>query len=226
MSGIAERLAAVRERIRAAAERVGRDPADVCLVGVSKTKPAAAVVEAVRAGLTHLGENRVQEGVAKIAEVREAGTAPPVWDLIGRLQRNKARHAAQAFDVIETVDSERLGLELDRRAREAGRTLEVQVQVDLSGEAQKGGVSPDELRSLLAASASWANLRVTGLMAIPAAVPEAEQNRPAFARLRQLRDELGLRELSMGMSADFEVAIEEGATRVRVGTAIFGARET
>lgn len=225
MSAIAERLAAVRERIALAAARAGRSEGDVELIGVAKTRTASEVVEAVRAGLGHVGENYVQEAVPKIAEVLASGVTPPLWHFIGRLQRNKARHVAPVFDVVETVDNEKLGLELDRRAGVAGRLLEAQLQVDVSGEAQKGGVSPEALPALLAASASWANLRVTGLMAIPAPTAEPEQSRPAFALLRELRDELGLRELSMGMSADFEVAIEEGATRVRVGAAIFGARE-
>jgi pyridoxal phosphate enzyme (YggS family) len=159
-------------------------------------------------------------------------TPPPRWHFIGHLQRNKARLVAPVFDLVETLDSERLGVELDKRARATARSLDALLQVDLDDEPGKAGVSPEELPRLLASSTAWANLRIVGLMAIPAARHSAEESRGAFARLRQLRDALRdspggtqLRELSMGMSADFEVAIEEGATLVRVGTALFGARE-
>jgi len=233
---IAERLQVLHERIAAAAARAGRRPDEITLVGVSKRKPASDVVAAVRAGLTHVGENYVQEALAKVSEVNAAlaagGTPRPCWHFIGRLQRNKARHVAIHFDRIETLDRPALGDELDRRAAAAGRTLEALVQVDVSGEPQKGGVAPSELPALLEKSERWQALRVVGLMAIPAASEDPEQTRPAFARLRELRDALAatsgagrLRELSMGMSADFDVAIEEGATIIRVGTAVFGPRE-
>ncbi len=232
---IRQRLDAVRARVCAAVERVGRKPEEVVLVGVSKRKTARELAAALRAGLAHVGENYVQEAVAKIPEtlaiLEGEGTPPPRWHFIGQLQRNKARQAVRWFDVIETVDRERLGVELDRRAQALGRPLEVLLQVDLSGEPQKGGVAPEALPALLEASRAWSALRVTGLMGVPAAGgPEA--SRPAFSRLRALRDQLRdlpgaehLRELSMGMSADFEVAIEEGATIIRVGTAIFGPRD-
>jgi pyridoxal phosphate enzyme (YggS family) len=233
---LGERLAAVRERIARAAVRAGRDPAQVALVGVSKRKPVELVVAAVRAGLGAVGENYVQEAVPKIEAVRaqlEAeGTPLPRWHFIGRLQRNKARHAASAFDVVETLDGEALGAELERRAARAGRTLEVLLQVNLCGEAQKGGARPEALPALLELSRGWPHLRVSGLMTIPAASRDPETSRPVFAKLRELAESLRrapggaeLRELSMGMSADFEIAIEEGATLVRVGTAIFGPRE-
>ncbi len=239
MSGretVAARLEAVRARVRAAALRAGRDPASVALVGVAKRHPAAAVAEAVRAGLERVGESYVQEARAKLPKVRAAleGTDAkwPHWHFIGRLQRNKAGAAVELFDAIETVDRADLGAELSRRAERAGRRLDVLLQVNVSGEAQKGGAPPEALPALLAASAAWPALRVTGLMAIPAASGDPERSRPAFARLRELlasaRREpggAGLRELSMGMTADFEVAVEEGATLVRVGTAIFGPRE-
>lgn len=234
-ASVAERLAAVRERIAAAAVRSGRSPDSVTLVGVSKRQPAAAVVEAARAGLRHVGENYVQEALPKLKEVRatleETGTNPLCWHFIGHLQRNKARVAAPAFDVVETLDRVELGAELDRRAAAAGRRLRALVQVNVSGEAQKAGIAPDAVRELLAASESWPQLEVLGLMTIPEAAEGAEASRPAFARLRSLLDELrsapggaSLRALSMGMSGDFEVAIEEGATIVRVGTALFGPR--
>jgi hypothetical protein len=234
-SDIASRLAELRGRIAAAARRADRDPRDVILVGVAKRQPAAAVREAVAAGLTHVGENYVQEGLAKRAEVarllRGAEVALPRWHFIGRLQRNKARDVAAHFDLVETLDREPLGDELDRRAAAAGRRLDVLLQVDVAGEPQKGGAKPEDVPALLERSQRWSALRVVGLMAIPPATEHPEQARPAFARLRALRDALrgapgagSLRALSMGMSADFEVAIEEGATIVRVGTALFGAR--
>jgi hypothetical protein len=239
MSATAEigaRLAAVRDRVRRAAERAGRSPDEIALVGVAKRKPAALVAAAVRAGLRHVGENYVQEAIPKILEVKEIleheGSAAPDWHFIGLLQRNKARRVAECFDLIETVDRAPLAEALEQRAQAAGRVLDVLLQVNVSGELQKGGIDPAALPELLAASAAWKHLRVVGLMAIPAVETDPEASRPAFARLRELRESLdsaagggALRELSMGMSADFEVAIEEGATIIRVGTAIFGARD-
>jgi pyridoxal phosphate enzyme (YggS family) len=227
-------IAAVRARLRAAAERTGRSPEQVTLVGVAKGVASESVVGAVRAGLAHVGESYLQEAVARRADLAkrlaESGTALPRWHFIGRLQSNKARSVAQIFDVVHTLDRPALGEALERHAAAAGRTLEVLIQVNASGEAQKGGAPPAAIASLLAASASWPHLRVVGLMAIPAVAGDPEQVRPAFAMLRGLRDSLraghpGLVELSMGMSGDFEVAIEEGATIIRVGTALFGPRE-
>jgi pyridoxal phosphate enzyme (YggS family) len=240
MSGASEigaRLAAVRDRVRRAAERAGRSPEDVTVVGVAKRKPAALVAAATRAGLRNVGENYVQEALPKVLEVKEIlepeDIPVPRWHFIGQLQRNKARRVAEGFDLIETVDRVRLAEALEQHAQALGRTLEVLLQVNVSGEAQKGGVEPDALPELLAASAGWQHLRVVGLMAIPAPQSDPEASRPAFARLRALRESLrsaaggdSLRELSMGMSADFELAIEEGATSIRVGTAIFGPRDT
>jgi pyridoxal phosphate enzyme (YggS family) len=236
-SEIAARLAAVRDRVRRAAERAGRSPDDITLVGVAKRKSAALVAAAARAGLRNVGENYVQEALPKILEVKailEPEEIPaPRWHFIGQLQRNKAARVAEDFDLIETVDRTRLAQALEQRAQALGRTLEVLLQVNVSGEAQKGGIEPDALPELLAASVGWPHLRVAGLMAIPAPQSDPEASRPAFARLRALRESLcsnaggeRLRELSMGMSADFEVAIEEGATIIRVGTAIFGPRDT
>jgi pyridoxal phosphate enzyme (YggS family) len=230
---IAARLAAVRERVRRAAVRAGLQPERVALVGVAKRKPSQLVAAAVRAGLRDIGENYLQEAREKIpkvkAELEATGVPEPRWHFVGQLQRNKAREVARSFDVVETVDRESLGRELDRRARSAERTLDVLLQVNLSDEPQKGGVDPQALPDLLAASRVWSNLRVVGLMTIPAAAEDPEASRPAFARLRKLAEALRgapggdqLRELSMGMSADFEVAIEEGATIVRIGTEIFG----
>jgi pyridoxal phosphate enzyme (YggS family) len=233
---IAARLEALRGRIAAAAKRAGRRPEDVTLVGVSKRKPASDIAAAVAAGLCHVGENYLQEALVKLPLVESAlaaeGLPRPRWHFVGRLQRNKARHVAAHFDLLETLDRPALGDELDRRAAAAGRRLETLLQVDVSGEPQKGGVAPEELPALLETSTRWHALRVVGLMAIPPTVSDPEQSRGAFARLRELRDAVrgapgaeALRELSMGMTCDFEVAIEEGATIIRVGTALFGARE-
>ena len=231
---IEQRLAAVRERISGAAQRAGRDAQEITLVGVSKRQPAARVVEAVGAGLGHVGENYVQEALAKQEEVRAAlevmDGKPPTWHFIGHLQRNKARAAAEAFDWIQSLDRVSLGRELEQRAAAAGRRLRLLVQVNVSGEPQKAGIEPRALDELLASSREWSHLELAGLMVIPA-VGELESTRACFAKLRELRDRHrslpggeALHELSMGMSGDFEVAIEEGATIVRVGTAIFGAR--
>jgi hypothetical protein len=231
---IARRLATVRERISEAARLAGRDPNSVTLLGVSKRKSAEEVVAALRAGLCDFGENYLQEAAAKIAEVRDALSTDdpaPRWHFIGQLQRNKARDVAQLFDSVSCVDRARLGNELQRRAEAVERDLEILLQVNTSAEPQKGGAAPEALAELLAASSQWSRLQVRGLMTIPAAGEDPEARRPAFARLRELRDTLRtqpggehLTELSMGMSGDFEVAIQEGATIVRVGTAIFGPR--
>jgi hypothetical protein len=231
---LAARLAAVRERIAGAAARAGRRAEDVTLVGVSKRQSAEAVAELVAAGLAQCGESFVQEArekIPRVAALLGAGTRAPRWHFIGRLQSNKAKLAAELFDVVEVVDRVELARALDAHAATAGRTLEVLLQVNVSGEAQKGGAAPEALAGLARAVAALPRLRLTGLMAIPEATERPEQARPAFARLRELRDALcrpagglTLPELSMGMSADFEIAIEEGATIVRVGTALFGAR--
>ncbi len=229
------RLASVRARIAQAAARAGRDPGAITLVGVSKRKGPELIAAAVRAGLRDLAENYVQEARAKIpivhSELAREGIDAPRWHFVGQLQRNKAREVVRLFDAIASVDRESLGDELERRAAREDRRLDALLQVNVSGEAQKGGVEPSALPELLEASARWPHLRVVGLMAVPAAGEEAEAARPAFARLRALRDALRgkpggehLSELSMGMTGDFEIAIEEGATIVRVGTAIFGPR--
>ena len=225
---IAERLAEVRRRIAAAAIRSGRLAGDITLVAVSKTVPARIVAAAVTAGQRVFGESRVQEALGKV-EVCGPGLA---WHLIGHLQRNKAKVAVQLFDLVESLDSVDLAVDLDRRAAEAGRRLRVLVQVKLAEEATKSGVAPGEAPALIEAAARLPNLELTGLMAIPPPPQTPADSRPWFARLRELRDRWDgaccprgtLRELSMGMSADYEVAVEEGATIVRVGSTIFGAR--
>jgi hypothetical protein len=220
-------------RIDAAARRAGRAPAEVTLVAVSKTHPAALVREAAAAGLRDFGENRVQEAEAKMAELRPS--APGLrWHLIGHLQPNKARRAARLFDLIHSVDSAALVGRLERIcAEEARAALDVLVQVDLAGEATKSGAAEGELPAVFEALGGCARVRCRGLMLLPPFFEDAERARPYFRRLRALRDEWGARgafagggrgELSMGMSHDYEVAVEEGATLVRVGTAVFGER--
>lgn len=213
-------LEAVHERIVHACARAGRKPDDVLLIAVSKTVEIERIALAVAAGVRALGENRVQEAKEKVAALGR----PVPWHLIGSLQSNKARDAVQLFDWIHSVDREELARELDRRAQQNGRAVKVLVQVNVGEEPQKGGAHPAELKRLLEVMAGLPHLEVRGLMCIPPAAETAEASRPWFKRLRELRDAAGLEHCSMGMSGDFEVAIEEGATMVRVGTAVFGPR--
>jgi pyridoxal phosphate enzyme (YggS family) len=219
-----ERLALVRDRIERACARAGRDPRGVTLIAVTKTQPAESAVQAFRAGLRHFGENRVQEAVAKAAEVRSilpAGEMGPTWHLIGHLQTNKVRAALETFAILHSVDSERL-----LRAISDAATSPVQVflEVNVAAEPQKYGIDAVGLPSLVALARGLPNLHLRGLMTVAPHVDEAESTRPVFRRLAGLAAEHGLRELSMGMTNDFEVAIEEGATHIRVGRALFGDR--
>jgi PLP dependent protein len=220
----------VRQRIRAAAVRSNRRVEDIRLVAVSKTHPADAVREAIAAGLTDFGENRVQEAEAKIPEV---GRDAARWHLIGHLQSNKVRRAVELFDWIHSVDSVDLARRIDRICDEVDREeLPVLVQVDLGHEATKTGVPEKDLREVIDAVRECNRLRLRGLMTLPPFFETAEKARPYFNRLRELRDEFQQEgifgeppgDLSMGMTHDFEIAIEEGATIIRVGTAIFGER--
>ena len=228
---IAANLHAVRERIARAASLGGRSERDVTLVAVSKTHPAERVREAFESGQAVFGENKVQEGEAKIEALAALRPAGLRWHLIGHLQSNKARKAAALFDVIHSVDSLDLARKLAAAAADAGKVQAVLVQADLAGEATKHGVGEDALLPTLEALRSLPSLLVQGLMILPPLEDDPENARPYFRRLRALRDlaaKEGLLagpELSMGMSHDFEVAIEEGATLVRVGTAIFGERK-
>ncbi len=232
---IEERLRQVRERIAAAARRSGRSTDAVRLIAVSKTFPAERVVEAFAAGQRAFGENRVQEALAKIPAVAKGLPAGPSaeWHLIGPLQRNKVRRAVEAFEVTESVDRPELAHAIDRAAAAAGRRPRVLIQVNVDREPQKAGVAPEAAAALLRRVRECAALEPCGLMAIPRACSDPEEVRPSFSRLRELLGELqaaepdlrGFEELSMGMSADFEVAIEEGSTQVRVGTAVFGRRD-
>ncbi len=217
---VRDRIVAVERRIVAACDRVGRRREDVTLVAVSKTFPAAAAAAAIEAGIQHLGENRIQEAKEKIPQV--AGDV--LWHLIGHLQSNKAKEAVRLFDVIQTVDSVETGERIARFAGAAGKRQDVMVEVNVGREPQKAGVDPDEVERVVRALQSLDTLSLVGLMAIPPAGPDAGSVRPYFRRLRELRDASGLVELSMGMTDDFEVAIEEGSTLIRVGRAIFGSR--
>lgn len=214
-------LEAVQENIADACRRSGRAPGEVLLIAVSKTVDLDRIRAVVAAGAAALGENRVQEAKDKIAELGR----PVPWHLIGSLQTNKARDAATLFDWIHSVDRLELARELDRRAQAAGRKVSGLLQVNLGDEPQKGGAVPGEVKPLLDELRGLAHLEIRGLMAIPPQVPDPEAARPYFRRLRELRDAVGLEHLSMGMSADYAVAIEEGATMVRVGTSIFGPRQ-
>lgn len=218
---VAENLARVRERIHRAAARVGRAPEEVLLVGVSKLVDLERIRTALAAGLPALGENRVQEAKEKIAVLGR----PVPWHFVGHLQTNKARDALFLFDFIHSVGRLELAQELHRRAVAATRVADVLVQVNPAGETTKGGFAPAELKSALEVLAGLSGLRIRGLMTIPPPVAEAELSRGWFRQLCELREEAGLAHLSMGMSDDFEVAVEEGATIVRIGTAIFGRRQ-
>jgi PLP dependent protein len=227
-SALRTRLDEVRARIARAAGRVGRDPASIRLVAVSKTFPAEFVRAAAALGQIDFGENRVQEALPKMDQTADL---PIRWHLVGHLQSNKAKKAGR-FDVIHSVDSAPLVPRLDEAARAAQKTVDLLVQVDLAGETTKHGAQEDELAGVFESARAAAAVRFVGLMLLPPAVENPEHVRPLFRRLREVRDRLlargiaasALSELSMGMSHDFEVAVEEGATLVRVGTAIFGGR--
>jgi PLP dependent protein len=227
---LAVRLADVRARLAAAAEKSGRKPDEVRLIAISKTHPTPVVKQAIDLGAADLGENRVQEAEGKITEI---GHEQVRWHLVGHLQANKARRAVNLFDVIHSLDSVDLARRLDRHCVEAAReSLPVLIQVDLGHEETKSGIDESGLTHLVESLGPLMRLKLIGLMTLPPFFDDPEQSRPFFRRLRELRDELNQRgafgdrtgELSMGMTHDFEVAIEEGATMVRIGTAIFGER--
>jgi pyridoxal phosphate enzyme (YggS family) len=228
-AAIRARLAAVRDRIARAAARSRRDPATVRLIAVSKTFDVDAVRAAADAGQVDFGENKVQEALQKMDR---AADLPLRWHLVGHLQSNKAKKAGARFDVVHTIDGADLVLKLDEAARLAGRSLELLVQVDLAFEATKHGAREEDLASIFAAARGCRAARLIGLMLLPPAAGSPDDARPYFRELQQVRarllaggtDPSMLSELSMGMSHDFEVAVEEGATLVRVGTAIFGSR--
>jgi pyridoxal phosphate enzyme (YggS family) len=228
--GLATRFADVKSRISTTIQSCGRDPREVTLIAISKTHPAAVVTSLVELGATDLGENRVQEAEEKIPQV---GRSDVRWHLVGHLQANKARRAVNLFDVIHSLDSVDLARRLDRLCAEEGKqSLSVLIQVDLGHEQTKSGIDESDVAELAESVRGLERLQLIGLMTLPPFFDDPEQARPYFRRLRELRDELargglfGERrgELSMGMTNDFAVAIEEGATMVRVGTAIFGER--
>jgi hypothetical protein len=225
MSGFQERLASVRAGIAAAAARSGRSPEAVTLVAVSKTISVEGIREALSAGVRILGENRVQEAREKVALL--PGLAS--WHLIGHLQSNKAKLAVQLFDCIHSLDSVRLAEDLDRHAEATGKIQRCLIEVNVGEEVQKSGALEAEVRQILEAARRLPHLTIEGLMAVPPFLDDPEDVRPFFRRLRLLRDTLrqegfSLEALSMGMTHDFEVAVEEGATLVRIGTALFGPR--
>ena len=227
---LAARLASVRARIEAAAQRSGRSSDEVILIAISKTHPASSVKLLIELGTVDVGENRVQEAEEKFTEI---GSDKARWHLVGHLQTNKARRAVNIFEVIHSIDSVDLARRLDRICIEEGReSLPILIQVDLGHEETKSGIDESELTHLVENLGSLTRLKLVGLMTLPPFFEDPEQSRTFFRRLAELRDELarqgafgeGRGELSMGMTHDFEVAIEEGATMVRIGTAIFGQR--
>lgn len=218
MTRVGENLQRIREQIERATDRSGRPPGSVRLVGVTKRIEAESILEAFEAGLAEIGESKVQEAETKVEALR---AAPLEWHLIGHLQSNKASRAVKLFDVIQTIDSLRLAQRLDRLTE---RRLPVLVEVHLGGEASKSGLEEKELESVVRGVGALPNIELAGLMSVPPFAENPEHTRPYFRRLRDAADKLGLREVSMGMSHDFEVAIEEGATMVRIGAALFGAR--
>jgi len=226
MDDFASRFAKINNAIALAAKKARRDPSEIQLLAVSKTQPAEAIQEAIRVGITHFGENKVQEARGKIDELGRG-----VWHLIGHLQSNKVKEAVRLFDSIESVDRADLAQEINHRAEDLGKIQSVLLQVNIAGESTKFGCAPDAARALAEVINNLPQLGLQGLMTIAPYSPEPEKSRPHFAGLRELRDRVeadtGLRlpVLSMGMSGDFAVAIEEGSTCVRIGTALFGKRQ-
>ncbi|MEW6510453.1 MAG: YggS family pyridoxal phosphate-dependent enzyme [Bacteroidota bacterium] len=226
---ISERIDAIRQRIDFACRRAGRSAADVTLIAVTKTLPAEAVRETVAAGTADVGENYVQELLAKRRQLEDVAIR---WHFVGHLQSNKVRQIAEWIHLIHAVDSAGLFREIDRRAERAGRVIDCLIEVNTTGEGSKFGVRPDDVTMLVREAASCSHVRIAGLMTIGPFLPNPEGSRPMFRRLRELRDEIRamgqsnvtMQHLSMGMTGDFEVAIEEGATLLRIGTAIFGPR--
>jgi PLP dependent protein len=229
---IGDNIALIRERIHTVASRAGRNPADVALMAVSKTFPAGSIIEGYYAGQRLFGENRVQEFADKFPKLAELGDAE--FHMIGHLQSNKAAKAAEIFHAIDSIDSAKLAQRLNEAAAKLGKTIKVLIEINVGGEEAKSGLAPDssEINAILSQAPGWTNLRIRGLMTVPPYTDDPEGARPYFHRLRTLRDRLAGRNLpavqldllSMGMSHDFEVAIEEGSTCVRIGTAIFGTR--
>ena len=222
---IEENILAVRERVAQAAERSGRNPDDIKIIAVTKTHPAAVIDEAISLGIEHIGENRVQEALAKHGDVEQNA----VWHMVGHLQRNKVKHALSIFDSIHSVDSIALASEINKRA---GRIVDIFAEVNIGGEESKSGIKTGEVIPFLKELRPFENLRCRGLMAVPPIQDSSENARPFFRELADLQSEANrqnifdqpLHDLSMGMTNDFEIAIEEGATVIRIGRALFGER--
>ncbi|MDI6795771.1 MAG: YggS family pyridoxal phosphate-dependent enzyme [Desulfatibacillaceae bacterium] len=229
MPEISQNIKEVRKRIEKACAGCGRNPADITLIGVTKTVEPDIIREAFSAGIVHFGESFVQEALQKVGALAQI---PAQWHFIGHLQTNKAKFVARLFDTLHTLDSEKLALELNRRLQSEGRTLRVLIQVNVSGEKAKSGIAPKQAGMLAQYASTLPNLKLCGLMTIPPFFDAPQKAAPFFAALKSLRDELAakdvpghlLSELSMGMTGDFEEAIAQGATMIRVGTAIFGER--
>ncbi|MCX7794052.1 MAG: YggS family pyridoxal phosphate-dependent enzyme [Thermodesulfovibrionales bacterium] len=231
MNSFIERVSSVYKRICHAAMRAGRSPEEIKLIAVTKTVPVEKILEAVEAGLRIFGENRVQEARDKIPVIMNKCEGLKIsWHMIGTLQKNKAKYAVKLFDMIHSVDSEELALEINRQAEKISKIQDILIEVKLSPEETKHGIKPEKLFKLLDFISSLKNLNIKGLMTVPPYSENPEDSRPYFRKLRNLLEEANIRgfnikELSMGMSGDFEIAIEEGATMVRIGTAIFGERK-
>jgi pyridoxal phosphate enzyme (YggS family) len=228
VENIAINLAAVMQRISTRAQACGRDPESIRLVAATKTQPVSLIHEAIEAGVGIVGENYIQEAQEKLASLSGLSIH---WHFIGHLQSNKAKYAVHMFDLIHSVDSIKLSAEIDKQARKAGKIQRVLLQVNISQESSKSGIAQERTLELIRNISSYSNIQVQGLMTMPPFFDAPERARPYFAALRRLRDQvqqdlgMPLKDLSMGMTGDFEVAIEEGATLVRVGTAIFGERQ-
>ncbi len=226
---IKENIQKVRERIKEAAQRAGKDLEDIILLAASKTQPPEKIIQAYEAGVRYFGENRVQEGMKKIDLLKEK--LPDIhWHLIGGLQTNKTKYAVRYFEMIHSLDRPQLADEIDKRAKKINKIQDVLIEVNVGEEESKYGVKPEKLEELFEYSLSKENINILGLMCIPPYFEDKEKSRPYFVMLRELKEKLernfhiNLPHLSMGMSHDFDVAVEEGATIVRVGTAIFGER--
>ncbi|WP_456402333.1 YggS family pyridoxal phosphate-dependent enzyme [Persephonella sp.] len=227
--GIKENVDKILEKIEKSAVKSGRKPEDVILLAASKTQPIEKMIEAYKAGIRYFGENRVQEGIKKIEQLQEIKDIH--WHLIGGLQTNKAKYAVRYFELIHSLDRKSLADEIDKRAKKIGKVQDVLVEVNIGEESSKYGVSPINLEELIEYSLEKENLKILGLMCIPPYFEDKEKSRPYFIKMRELKEKLErklnikLPHLSMGMSHDFDIAVEEGATIVRVGTAIFGERK-
>ena len=218
---IARNIAEVRERIAHAAARAGRSSDEITIIAVTKYVDESAIQQAVEAGIEHFGENRVQEAQRKIIRLPGSGLCP-TWHMIGHLQRNKVQTALKIFDIIHSIDSIRLAQSINAQAE---RVIPVLLQVNVAGERTKGGFQKSELQEAVAEVSKLPNLSIKGLMTVAPMVDTPEEVRPVFRKLRELRDSFGMEHLSMGMSNDFEIAVEEGATMVRLGRIVFGERQ-